>query len=957
MKILDKQGLQNLPIELQGITAHKIASYEEKLAALDAAPPEHPDFIASLYPVFCASNFVADSCIRSPELIHSLVSSGELFSADCRQHYAATVQRITLDSEESLMRELRQFRRRAMVRIAWRDLAGWSELDETLRDLSELAEVCIRFTLDYLYTQACEKKGVPVDQNGVAMNIVILGMGKLGAWELNYSSDIDLIFAYAENGVLSDRKATSYGEFFSRICQRLVKILDQVTADGFVFRTDIRLRPFGDSGPIIMTFDGMENYYLTQAREWERYAMIKARQVAGDFTHGKQLFAMIKPFVYRRYLDYGAFKELRNLKQQISHELTSKDRLDNIKLGSGGIREIEFIGQAFQLIRGGQDRDLQERRILIILKLLGEKQLLSLEDASQLQSSYSFLRRLENHIQQYQDKQTHDLPRDPIVQLILAYSMGFSDWPSFNQTLERVRYEVHGVFQQVFSITSDPDIANNGVMVWQGECQTKALNYLQQQGFKQAEYSYQLIQGFHQSAAIKRLSNKGAEVIDRLIPLLIDTLSVVDNCDETLKRVLALFEQVAGRNVYLSLLAENSNALIQLVKLSSASPWICQYLAKYPVLFDELLDTRSLYEPLDKQQLKQQLVIYLQATDVEDVEHWMMKLRQFKHINTLRIAAADIMGFIPVMVVSDYLTLMAEVIVEQVLQKAWQILIEKHGYPPNTNALQMNFAVLGFGKLGGVELGYSSDLDLVFICENGKQNALTNGHKAISCTQFYSRLGQKIRYLMDTKMLSGHVYEVDMRLRPSGESGLLVAPIKHYEDYLKNHAWTWEHQALVRGRFIAGDMAFKPQFEGIRQRILCLPRAKKGLQKEVCEMRVKMRGAHSQTGQALIDLKHCIGGIVDIEFIVQFLVLTYAAENKALTTYTDNINLLDTLSQLSYIRENTSVVLKQAYCQYRDYGHHQALQGKKATANDDDFVTMRQQVEAIWHEHMSDTNE
>ncbi|KAF3982885.1 MAG: bifunctional [glutamate--ammonia ligase]-adenylyl-L-tyrosine phosphorylase/[glutamate--ammonia-ligase] adenylyltransferase [Methylococcales symbiont of Hymedesmia sp. n. MRB-2018] len=956
MSNLDIYGLDELPFDLKEVVSKKISLYEEELLSLGTVAPSHTDFLKSIATVFCGSAFVAESCIRSPDLIYDLVVSGDLFSAECRANYTDKLKAVSIGSELTLMRVLRQFRNREMVRIAWRDLAAWSDLDETLADLTELAEVCIKFALDYLYSQACEGKGEPTNSNGKVINIVVIGMGKLGAWELNYSSDIDLIFAYAEDGVLNDCKETSYGEFFSRICRNLVKVLDQITADGFVFRTDIRLRPFGDSGPVIMTFDGMENYYLTQAREWERYAMIKARQVAGDFDSGKQLFAMIKPFVYRRYLDYGAFEELRSLKRQISQELKRKDHRDNIKLGSGGIREIEFIGQAFQLIRGGQDVDLQERSILKILKLLGGKQLLSVDDACRLQTSYVYLRRVENHIQQYQDKQIHDLPVDSIVQQILAYSMGFADWDSFKDELDHIRDDVQSVFDQVFSLAGETDSENNASIVWRVESEEKALAYLRQLSFKQLTVSFKVIQDFKQSAAIKKLSNKGLEVIDRIIPLLIDLLATVENNDETLKRVLHLFEQVAGRNVYLSLLAESTNALTQLVKLSSASPWICEYLAKYPVLFDELLDTRSLYDPLNKQQLNQQLAIYLNAIDSLDIEQLMIKLREFKHINILRIAAADIMGVIPLMVVSNYLTIIAEVIVEHVIQRAWTILVDKHGYPPNTSEQKMNFAVLGFGKLGGMELGYSSDLDMVFISDNDNSNVLTNGDKAISCAQFYGRLGQKVRHVLDTKMLSGIVYEVDMRLRPSGESGLLVTAINSYEEYLKNTAWTWEHQALVRARFVAGDTALQQRYKAIRQRILCQIRNKNELKKEVSDMRSKMREALAQKEGKLFDLKHCIGGIVDIEFIVQSLVLIHASDNKALSTDTANIDLLDKLNQLNYISNDELVILKTAYCQYRDYGHQQALQGRKIMISDDDFSQTRQQVERIWHKYMKDTD-
>jgi glutamate-ammonia-ligase adenylyltransferase len=492
------------------------------------------------------------------------------------------------------------------------------------------------------------------------MNIVVLGMGKLGAWELKYSSDIDIIFAYAEDGVLTDRKETTYGEFFTRICRSLVKVLDEITVDGFVFRTDVRLRPFGDSGPMIMTFDGMENYYMTQAREWERYAMIKARQVAGDFNSGKLLAAMIKPFVYRRYLDYGAFEELRSLKYQITQELQRKDRMENVKLGPGGIRVIEFIGQAFQLIRGGQEPELQQREILKILLVLDDLGLMPKKDVNCLRSAYEFLRRVENHIQQYQDKQTHDLPKDPLVQSILAHSMEQPNWDSFKKDLDKVRKDVHAIFDNVFSLSENEKNQQKSHLIWKGDLDEELiLEYLSEYGFIHCVDILTFIRNFKKSPSVSRMSTKGAGVLNRLIPSVIETVQQSKNQDETVRRILILFEVVAGRNVYLSLLAENLDALKQLVTLAAASPWICEYLALYPVLFDELLDARSLYEPLEKQGLEEQLTLELAKIDRQDEEQLMIRLRQFKHLSVLRVAAADIMGVIPVTVVSDYLTYIA----------------------------------------------------------------------------------------------------------------------------------------------------------------------------------------------------------------------------------------------------------------------------------------------------------
>lgn len=944
-----------LPDELSATVIASLTKWDERLTELQLNINQIPEFNTAIVKVWTSSLFIAESCIRKPELLADLVNSGDLSSIYNQNSYAEKLAQIPAETQAELMTKLRHFRRREMVRIAWRDLAGWAELSETLADLSHLADACIQYALDFLYQEACELRGTPLLSDGSPQQIVVLGMGKLGAYELNYSSDIDLIFAYAEDGVLPDRKETTYGEFFTKLCRNLIKVLDEITVDGFVFRTDIRLRPYGDSGPIIMTFDGMENYYQTQAREWERYAMIKVRQVAGDFKVGAQLMAMFRPFVYRRYLDYGAFEELRSLKAQITQELRRKDRMENIKLGPGGIREIEFIGQAFQLIRGGNDKALQIRPILDVLQLLKERKLLTEEDADQLQQSYRFLRRVENHIQQYQDHQTHDLPKAPQVQQILAYSLDYPDWESFKQDLDKVRTQVHGVFDQVFSLSKQDSTAgaSRAGRVWACVADDAELQgYLKECGIQDAAAMLAAIKDFKNSAAVKRLTAKGAGVLDRLMPQLIDAMQQVDNPDETLMRILGLFEAVAGRNVYLSLLSENPGALFQLIKLSSASSWICDYLSLYPVLFDELLDTRSLYEPLKKADLDRQLSVLLAQVEVQDLEQLMVVLRQFKQLNVLRVAAADIMGVIPLMVVSDYLTYIAESIVGHVVERTWLMLTDKHGLPPDADNDSIGFAVIGFGKLGGIELGYGSDLDLVFLYDCKDGNAMTNGNKPISCSQFYGRLGLKVRHILDTKMLSGVLYEVDMRLRPNGDSGLLVTHINAYEDYLKNQAWTWELQALVRGRFIAGDSQLKAQYEAIRSRVLSLPRDTESLKKEVREMREKMREALATKDKDKFDLKQSKGGIADIEFIVQFGVLDQAALNVALTTYTDNVRLLEGLQQQGFISKTDEQILKNAYCTYRDFGHKQVLQGDKAVIAEAEVAKMSAQVERIWHDYM-----
>lgn len=947
------QHAAHLPDELQDLAETVCNQLAERFSPEELTVFGNEMLGASALKVFCCSQFVTESCLRDPAMLLDLVDSAELFSELRREAYAADLAAASVDSEADLARLLRLFRRREMVRIAWRDLAGWADLDETLSDLTALAEVCIQAALDFAYQQACRRWGTPTLADGSPFNIVVLGMGKLGAWELNYSSDIDLIFAYAEDGMLTEKKEISYQEFFTRICRSLVKLLDEITVDGFVFRTDTRLRPFGDSGPLIMNFDGMENYYLTQAREWERYAMIKARQVAGDFNTGKQLAAMIQPFVYRRYLDYGAFEELRSLKFQIIQELKRKDRMENVKLGPGGIREVEFIGQAFQLIRGGQESALRQREIQAILEVLAELKQMAPNEVATLKFAYRFLRRVENHIQEYQDKQTHDLPKQAPARQILAYSLDFADWDGFKQELDRVRGEVQAIFEQVFALSEQDSQQQATRLIWSGVNDELALEALADLGFKAPQAAFQTLLNFKASHAVKRMTRKGAGILDRLLPLLIERLAQADDPDAVLPQLLGLFEAVSGRAVYLALLAENQVALEQLISLVSASSWIGDYLALYPILFDDLLDPVSLFEPLKIGDLRQDLQRELEKTASGDEEQLMICLRQFKHHSVLRVAAADIMGVIPVMIVSDYLTWIAEAILEQVLERAWRLLVEKHGCPPGCQVEQAgDFAVIGFGKFGGIELGYASDLDLVFLYDCPDVNAMTDGVKPINSGQFFLRLGQKVRHILDTKMLAGVLYEADLRLRPNGDSGVLVTHLQSYEAYLRDEAWTWEHQALVRGRFVAGDPRLKSQYEAIRTRILAMPRDVGKLKQEVREMREKMRENLASKDADVFDIKQSKGGVADIEFIVQFGVLAETAHNHNLATYTDNVRLLEGLAEHGFMTVAEAMVLKQAYTGYRDYGHHQVLQGEKAMATAEQFAEYRAQVDELWRKFM-----
>ncbi|WP_455212055.1 bifunctional [glutamate--ammonia ligase]-adenylyl-L-tyrosine phosphorylase/[glutamate--ammonia-ligase] adenylyltransferase, partial [Kaarinaea lacus] len=771
------------------------------------------------------------------------------------------------------------------------------------------------------------------------------------------SSDVDLIFAYPHSGqTCNGPKTISNEEFFTRLGRQLISALDQVTAEGFVFRVDMRLRPFGDSGPLATSFDAFESYYQIHGREWERYAMIKARAVTGG-EQGERLLKMLRPFIYRRYLDFGTYDALRDMKSRIETEIKRKSMADNVKLGPGGIREVEFIGQAFQLIRGGRKPELQQRQILTILSVLGEQQMLPEFVVKELDAAYRFLRNVENRLQQYADQQTHLLPTDEIGRLRLAYAMEFADWPSFEKALALHRKRVQNHFQQVFAApqTEHASTEKHGFSdVWLGILdESHAIDVLQEAGFDDAKQALDYLHVCHESSAYTALSSQGKQRMDRLMPLMLGAVAQADQPDVVLKRLLDLVQTIARRTSYLALLVENPMALSQLVKLCAASPWIGHQIARQPILLDELLDPRSLYKPPNREQLEIELQQRMAHIAADDLEQQMDMLRQFKNANVLRVAAADVFEAVPLMVVSDHLTYIAETVVNAVLALAWQQMEARHGKPANAGADMQHcgFAVIAYGKLGGIELGYGSDLDLVFLY-SGDQNGFTDGAKSVANSVFYSRLGQRIIHIFTSVTPAGVLYDVDMRLRPSGASGLLVTHVDSFEDYQINKAWTWEHQALVRARPVGGDETVMREFLRIRQRVLARPRERNILCGEVTEMRERMRKELLPSNQTEFDLKQGLGGITDIEFMVQYAVLAYAAEYPDLLTYTDNIRILEIMMANNLISHENGALLIDCYKILRAQIHRLTLQEQATKTTDGYYGQIGQKVHDQWRQMM-----
>jgi [glutamine synthetase] adenylyltransferase / [glutamine synthetase]-adenylyl-L-tyrosine phosphorylase len=958
----------DLPHEMINDSQRKWDAFSNAAKHANIFLRDDSEFIEVLKRVFAFSNFIARSCIQNPAMLADLVQSGELYGQSPADYYNYKLQKdlsrlYKPEQVDKLSSILRKFRLREMIRIAWRDLAGWADLSQTMADLSALAEVCIHQALLLLYEWACRKYGIPEGNDGSPQCLVVLGMGKLGGGELNFSSDVDLIFAYPSAGQtrgVSD--PISNEEFFVRLCRELIKTIGSCTSDGIVFRVDMNLRPYGDIGPLVMNFDAMEAYYQEQGREWERYAWIKARVVAGDKRAGAQLMEKLNPFVYRRYLDFGAFESLRNMKEKISLEVKRKHMSHNIKLGPGGIREIEFFGQIFQLIRGGVAPALQEQGLGKVLKALARENYIPQKACDELTRAYEFLRNTEHRLQEFSDRQTHEIPEEPVARIRLAASMGFWDFESYARCLEQHRRIVHDHFNQLLGTGDSRRFDEQGEKiesglqaVWQNVLEDDQVRkVLAEAGFENPDRVMHLLNDLRNDPETRLLSSYGRNRLDKLIPVILKVIGRSEQSLVVLSRIVDLIKAIERRSNYLALLLENRIAIVHLVKLAAASSWVISFLARHPVLLDELLDPRTLYLPPEKSDLEEEIRKKFDLIPSVDLEVKIQELCIFKQANILRVAAADVTGAVPLMRTSDHLSEIAETVLNKVVALSWDHLAQRHGTPNcelDGEKIGKGFAVIAYGKLGGFELGYGSDLDLVFL-HAGTRGQTRGGKYPIDNAQFFARLGQRVVHILTAHTPSGVLYQPDMRLRPSGSSGILVSHIQGFKDYQMNKAWTWEHQAIIKARFISGDRRMAQRFDQIRNQVLSRPRIMSKLQEEVVDMRDRMRRELSAHEAEVFDLKQDTGGIVDIEFLVQYLVLLKSSEYNELTRWTDTVRLLETLNQTGIIEAHVAHFLKVAYLTYRAAVHQLSLQEKSAKVPEIKFCNLRKKVEKIWDDFM-----
>lgn len=929
----------------------------------DLAERFDTEFLKAIIDICARSNYVADQLKRHPEWI----AEWSMATLNQEWSYETLSQQLNdlfgdSEDEAELWRALRVFRNQTMVHLVWRDLLCIASLEETLSEVSNLADVCIQLAYQRLYDIATKRYGTPMSagDHPVAQELIVLGMGKLGARELNVSSDIDLIFAFPDSGMTDHPdKPIENHQFFTKLGQRLICALDQVTADGFVFRVDMRLRPYGQSGALALNYAAFEDYYQNQGREWERFAMIKARAITGSAEQVERLQKIIHPFVYRRYVDFSSFHALREMKRLIMSEVHRKGGDQNIKLGEGGIREVEFIAQACQLIYGGKDANLQTPALLPVFQELKEQGYLPEEWVGQLLEANAFLRNLEHAIQGFNDKQTQLIPATDDERLRVAWSMQKNDWEAVQQELNQHRQHVSKIFLDfLHDPEEESDQASSGKSAWLHLWQARVgreewLKHLNDAGFTDAEEVLDKLESLISSRQYGVMSAEAKRRFEQFMPLLLDTVTHYPNPSITFHRVAALVQAVLGRTVYLVLLYENPEALNQLCQLCSESPWVAEHLAKSPVILDELLNVQSLYSPPAKEELQDELRQQLLRIPEDDLEAQMDCLRTFRKSHMLRVAASELGGQLPLMKVSDYLTWLAEALLEQCVNIAWQNMVEKYGLPGGISGdnQQSGFAVIGYGKLGGIELGYSSDLDMVFIYDANDHDA-TQGDRSINNQLFYTRLGQRVIHILSTQTTQGDLYESDMRLRPSGNSGMLVSSLTAYDKYQHNDAWTWEHQAIVRARFICGDPALGEKFDQVRAKVMTKARDNSELKNEVISMRDKMKLAaidkYKGEENAKRHIKQGEGGLIDIEFITQFGALSCAVNQPELLEWTDNVRLLETLEKHECFKGVALLPLIDAYRELRAALHRKSLADEAYQVDMSDFAEHRDAVVSAW---------
>jgi len=858
---------------------------------------------AALARLAMASDFAIDTLARQPELLARLDGPAE----------APPV--LAPESPADWPAQLRRWRTRESTRLVWRDLHGYDDVDATLAGASRIADQALQSGVEALSGVLRQAHGTVRNAAGEPQQLVVFGLGKLGGGELNFSSDVDLVYAFPEHGQSDGARPLDAEAWFTRLGQRLAQLLGDVTADGFCHRVDLRLRPFGSSGRLALSFGAMEQYYQREGRDWERYAWIKARPVAGDIAAGERLLETLRPFVYRRYLDYSALDGLREMKALIAAEVQRRELAEDLKLGPGGIREVEFLVQALQLIRAGREPELRGRSLLPVLSGLADAGHVTAATAERLAAAYRHLRRLENRVQMLADQQVHALPDDPVARHRIARGLGYPGEREMFTELDAHRSVVAEEFAGLLEARRRRKApANALVQYWRALPDGGEAGVLADAGFTDAEGLDAQLRDFARTPAVRSLSARGRQRLDNVLPELMAAAARSQAPDAALPRGLALLQAVARRTSYLALLDEQPAALARLVDVTARSALLSERLAAHPLLLDELLDTRAAGPVPDEQEINALVAEATARLPEDDVEAGLNALNELRQAIGFRLALATMGLRLPPVQAASRLATLAEGLLGVLLQLAERDLARQHGRIPGAG-----LAVLGYGSLGGRELGFGSDLDLVFL-HDAPADAVSDGARPLDANRWFGRLAQRLVSLLGTVTRAGKLYEVDVRLRPDGAKGMLVSSVESFADYQRQRAWTWERQALVRARPIAGAAPVRAAFERIRDETLRVPREPEALREDVRAMRRRMRTELDRSGPGRFDLKQGEGGLVDLEFLVQALVLQHAAAHPALCTPRDTPALLRALDHAGVLPAGHLQPLLEAHALMLDLG-------------------------------------
>ncbi len=908
----------------RGLTRLRASSPESAALLMDSVVTEQA---AGL---IVASDFALETLCRQPELL-------PVFATD---RGAGAVPVPLLDPAHAALwpQQLRRYRAAESARLVWRDVLGLDDVDATLAGSTRLAETCLQTALVALETEFAQRHGVVRAVDGTAQRLVVFGLGKLGGGELNFSSDIDLVYAYPEGGQSDGARPLAAEDYFARLGQRLAKLLDEPTVDGFCHRVDLRLRPFGSAGRVALSFAGMDQYFQREGRDWERYAWLKARAVAGDIEAGERWLQTLRPFVYRRYLDFTALDGLRDMKAAIAAEVARRELADDIKRGPGGIREIEFLVQALQLIRGGREASLRERRLLPALQALIARGQMLAQDGEDLAFAYRFLRRLENRLQMLRDAQTHALPESALDRERIARSLDYPHWQALCEALQSQRGRVSSEFGELLAPRQRDAAPAALAQYWRALPEDGEALTLASAGYADAASADAALRDFAQSSGVRALSDAARARLDRVVPALLHAAAGATQPDAALKRALALLQAILRRASYLALLDEQPSALARLVDVLARSALLAERLARYPLLLDELLDTR-VGGPLPG---RAAMRAECEAALLEgDTENFLRALNERRLALSFRIALAALDGRQSARDSTRQLAWLADEVVRVVLRTTEAEIAAAHGRVP-----QGRFAIIGYGSLGGEELGFGSDLDLVFLFD-AQLDSMSDGARALEASRWHARLAQKIVALLGAVTGAGRLYDVDVRLRPDGAKGLLVSSLASYCDYQRTRAWTWEHQALARARGIAGDASLLEAFETIRSEILAQPREPLKLRSDIDGMRLKMRAELDRSDAARFDLKQGAGGLVDLEFLLQFLVLRGSAAQRALSAPRDTPGMIEALREAEIFDAATAQSLLRAHSIFLGEGLSCTLDRRPRLVAENEAVgTARAQVRA-----------